>query len=91
MALTSATSSQGTGCAAVDAILTCALGDLANGASATITLVVTIDAVTIDALTTDIITHSARVTSQVLDPDPADNLFDQQTTISIEANPGSNE
>jgi uncharacterized repeat protein (TIGR01451 family) len=85
-ALTSATSSQGTGCAADDSILTCDLGDLANGASATITLVVTID-----ALTTGIITHSAHVTSQVLDPDPADNLFDQQTTISIEANPGSNE
>jgi peptide/nickel transport system permease protein len=86
MALTSATSSQGTGCAAADSILTCDLGDLANGAGATITLVVTID-----VLTTETITHSARVTSQVLDPDPADNRFDQQTTITIEANPGSND
>ena len=84
IALISAPSSQGPGCSNDDSILTSDLRDLSNGANATITLVVTID-----APITEIITNSASVTSQVLDPDPADNRIHQQTVITIEGEPSS--
>src|SRR3990172_8835484 len=62
----SATPSQGSGCSNVSGTVTCNLGSLAAGASATVTIVV-------QTLTSNEISNTAIVSSGVYDPDPSDN------------------
>src|SRR3972149_3130866 len=62
----SATPSQGSGCSNVSGTVTCNLGSLAAGASATVTIVV-------QTLTSNEISNTASVSSGVYDPDPSDN------------------
>ena len=69
----SSTASQGT-CSGT-ATVTCALGDLASGASATVTIV-------IRPTTAGTITNTASVTGNQPDPNTANNTASQDTTIS---------
>jgi uncharacterized repeat protein (TIGR01451 family) len=73
----SATPSQGLGCLlGGDRIIVCALNDLALGASATITFVVT------PITVTGTLTHTALVKANESDPDRLDNTFYEETHIS---------
>jgi peptide/nickel transport system permease protein len=76
MSLVSATSSQGAGCGASGATVVCELGTLPKGASATITIVLTVD-----PATTGTVTHTATVASRVADPDTLDNQLDRSTLV----------
>jgi uncharacterized repeat protein (TIGR01451 family) len=73
----SATPSQGS-CAQAAGVVTCPLGTIANGGTATITIVVT---TTIDGLITD----TAVVSSSTPDPAPANNTASQSTTVTASA------
>jgi uncharacterized repeat protein (TIGR01451 family) len=70
----SATSTAG-GCAEADGIVTCDLGDLVNGASATVTIVV-------KPKKAGIIANTAEVSSISPDPNPADNTDTEETVVS---------
>jgi uncharacterized repeat protein (TIGR01451 family) len=70
----SATPSQGS-CSKLDGTVTCSLGTLANGASLTVTIVVTPTQV-------GLITNAANVMGNEGDPDTADNLTTEYTNIS---------
>jgi uncharacterized repeat protein (TIGR01451 family) len=74
--LVSAATSQGIGCTGIANDLNCELGDLAKGASATVTVVVAVDS---SAFGT--ITNSATVASQMTDPDLFDNQIFRQTEV----------
>jgi uncharacterized repeat protein (TIGR01451 family) len=76
-----ATSSQGSGCAASGGVVTCELGTLTNGASATITI-----AGTIGVSTTGIITNKAVVKSNEIDPHQLDNVLARENVVYAEAN-----
>ncbi len=81
VALVSSTPSQGS-CTGTFPV-TCDLGTLANAATATVTIVVR-------PATPGTITNSASVTSNVFDPDPANNTAAADTTVNdfgITANP----
>ena len=69
----SATSSQGA-CSELAGMVTCALGVLANGASANVEIEVTPQAA-------GTITNQASVTSTLNDPDPEDNTTSTETTV----------
>ena len=56
--------------------ITCDLGDLANGASATVTIVVTTTA-------SGKLTNTATVSSDETDTDPSNNSVAQQTTVTL--------
>jgi uncharacterized repeat protein (TIGR01451 family) len=71
----SAAASQGN-CAEVSGVVTCNLGTLANGANATVTIVV---AATLEGT----IINTATVTSDATDPDPTNNSDDAQTTVQL--------
>jgi len=66
--------SQGTGCAEAGGSVTCDLGDLVSGASATVTLVVT---PTVEGS----ITNTAGVTSGVFDPQSGNNTATEGTVV----------
>jgi uncharacterized repeat protein (TIGR01451 family) len=70
-----ATSSQGS-CAQSSGVVTCALGGLANGASATITVTTTAPSVP------GLISSTARVRGNEVDLVPANNTAVQQTTVA---------
>lgn len=72
----SATSSPGS-CTQTGGVVTCDIGDLANGASATVTITVTVDPTT----PTGIITNTATVTGNEGDPDPTNNTASTTTTV----------
>ncbi len=69
-----ATSSQGT-CAWLDGLVTCNLGALSHGASATVTIGVTPTAIVT-------LTNAALVTAGELDPDAENNLVSIETAVS---------
>ena len=73
----SATPSQGS-CAQAAGVVTCPLGTIASGATATIAIVVT---TTIDGLITD----TAVVSASTPDPVPANNTASQSTTVTASA------
>jgi uncharacterized repeat protein (TIGR01451 family) len=73
----SATPSQGS-CSGTSTV-TCNLGSLTNGASATITIIVT-------PTTTGTISNTASVTSGVTDPNTSNNSASQSTTVDPSAN-----
>jgi len=75
-----ATSSQGPGCSESNGTLVCLLGDMPNGASALITIVVTVD-----RSATGTLAHTTTVTSQAADPHRGDNTFDRETIVKGEA------
>jgi uncharacterized repeat protein (TIGR01451 family) len=82
----SATPSQGS-CMEAGGLVTCDLGSLANGASATVTITVTPFAV-------GTIVNTVSVTGNEDDPDPSNNTDTEETTvvplaISIDIKPGS--
>ncbi|MEO8585279.1 MAG: IPTL-CTERM sorting domain-containing protein [Acidobacteriota bacterium] len=72
--LVSAAPSQG-GCSGTTTI-TCALGGLARGSSATITIVVSVSAAAVPS-----ITNTASVTANETDPNPGDNSATAPTTV----------
>lgn len=72
--LVSATASQG-GCVGTSPV-TCDLGDLADGATATVTLVVTADA-------EGTLTNQAEVSAANDDPDPANNTATASVTVTL--------
>ncbi len=84
-----ALASQGAGCtilpntqdAASGGIVLCDLGTLGNGASAAITI-----AVTIDPLMGGVITNSATIVADEPDPNPADNAVKRENLVYAEAN-----
>ena len=81
--LLSATASQGSGCTVgQDAILSysCDLGNLPNGSTATITIILNVDPFTREA-----ISHSVTVTAREIDPDLSNNSVDAETPVSVEA------
>jgi uncharacterized repeat protein (TIGR01451 family) len=67
---------------AVPGVVTCDLGDLANGASATVTIVVMVDPAATCGST---LTNTAEVVSNESDPDPGDNSASIDTTITCPA------
>jgi uncharacterized repeat protein (TIGR01451 family) len=71
-----ATSSQGAGCSESGGAVVCDMGYLPNGASATITIVVTVD-----PTATGTITHTTTVISQAKDPKTGDNQLDRLATV----------
>jgi uncharacterized repeat protein (TIGR01451 family) len=71
-----ATSSQGAACSESGRAVVCDLGYLPNGASDTITIVVTVD-----PTTTGTVTHTTTVISQASDPDSGDNKLDRPATV----------
>ncbi len=73
----SATPTQGT-CNETRGTVTCDLGDLADGASATVTIVVS-------AGTGGSLTNSATVSSDTADPDPSDDSDSEGTTVTASA------
>jgi DHA3 family macrolide efflux protein-like MFS transporter len=75
-----ATPSQGSGCAESGGIVLCDLGTLPNGASATITI-----ALTVDLLTAGTITNTATVGSSEADPNRLDNLMERENVVYAEA------
>ena len=76
-AFKSADPSQGT-CSRVGGTLTCTLGDLSNGSTAMIAIVVTAPSVTSPAT----ITNSATVTADEDDPAPGNNAASETTTVT---------
>ncbi len=74
--LLAANVSQGNGCNESDGALVCQIGDLANGARAAITVVVTID-----ATAAGVITYTTSVASAATDPDALNNLQKRLTTV----------
>jgi hypothetical protein len=82
----SAATDQGTGCSEASNNLICALGDLAKGASARITIVVTLT-----PSVSGTITNTATVKGSVIDPDPLNNTVFRETSITIQADPTGNE
>jgi peptide/nickel transport system permease protein len=74
--LVSAATSQGIGCSEAANNLNCELGDLARGASATVTIVLAVD-----SLAFGTITNSATVASQMTDPDLLDNQVFRQADV----------
>jgi uncharacterized repeat protein (TIGR01451 family) len=74
LAFVSAVASQGT-CAESGGTVTCDLGALASGASATVTVVAT-------ATVAGVATNIARVTAAEPDPDPADNSASVAATVT---------
>ena len=72
----SATPSQGS-CAEASGVVTCSLGSLANGASATVTIV----AGTPDVADTTVVTNNATVSGAETDPNAANNSVTLDTTI----------
>lgn len=79
----SATPSQGT-CAALDGTVTCRLGTVASGATATIAIVTTVDASDPAGTLAD----AAQVTSDASDPDPADNVAGATAEVNTLADLG---
>ena len=73
----SATSSQGT-CIETQGIVTCNLGNLGNGNSATVVLLGTAN-----SSTPKLITNAASMTSDLPDPITTNNAVSEQTTISL--------
>jgi uncharacterized repeat protein (TIGR01451 family) len=71
--LVSVTATTGS-CAANESIVTCSLGDLSNGSSVTVTLIVTVKKA-------GTITNTAQVNSISPDPDPANNIDTEETMI----------
>ncbi len=69
----SATASQGT-CAEVAGTVTCDLGNVAAGAGANVTILVTTTAA-------GVLTNTAQVAAAEFDPDPTDNSASQTTTV----------
>ncbi len=69
-----AISSQGTGCSGTSTVV-CNLNDLANGATATVTLAIT-------PTEQGIISNTVSVASDTLDPDLTNNSVTQSTTVS---------
>ena len=67
------------GCAEAVGVVTCDFGDLANGASATVTIAVTVDPA---AACGSSITNTAVVTSNKSDPNLGDNSASADTTIT---------
>jgi peptide/nickel transport system permease protein len=86
VSLVSAATDQGTGCSEASNNLICALGDLAKGASARITIVVTLT-----PSVSGTITNTATVKGSVIDPDPLNNTVFRETSITIQADPTGNE
>lgn len=84
--LVSATANQGTGCSEAANNLMCALGDLAKGASARITIVVTLS-----PSMSGTITNTATVRGSVIDPNPLNNTLFREISITIQADPTANE
>jgi DHA3 family macrolide efflux protein-like MFS transporter len=76
-----ATPSQGSGCAESGGVVTCELGTLVNGTSATITIVGSIG-----VSTTGIITNKAVVKSNEIDPQQLDNVLARENVVYAEAN-----
>ena len=74
----SATSSQGS-CSESGGTVTCNLGTLANGATATVTIVVTTPAVT------GTLSSTASVTSDAIDSDTTNNSATQSTVVTLPA------
>ncbi len=74
--LDSTSSSQGSGCVGTSPMV-CSLGNLANGASATVVIVVTAPE------TAAILNNSVTVTSSQVDPNTSDNSANASTTVSI--------
>ncbi len=62
-------------CEQTDGVVTCDLGTLVNGATATVTIVVSLT-------TPGTITNTAMVTANEPDPDPANNTDSEQTTVN---------
>ncbi len=80
--LVSATPSQGTACTGTT-ILTCNLGSVANGASATLTITVQVNAGTAGAT----LANSASVTADQLDPNTQNNTASVTATITAATTP----
>jgi uncharacterized repeat protein (TIGR01451 family) len=57
-------------------ILVCDLGDLPSGASATITVVVSVD-----PLATGVLTHTATIAADATDPDTSDNTVEREIRV----------
>jgi DHA3 family macrolide efflux protein-like MFS transporter len=84
VSLNSAAASQGSGCALLrqaqgarsNGVVTCGLGTLANGASATITI-----AVTLAPSTGGVITNTASVASDEADPNRLNNLLARENVV----------
>ncbi|MBO9534382.1 MAG: DUF11 domain-containing protein [Solirubrobacteraceae bacterium] len=74
--LVTRTSTQGT-CSTVGVQVVCAIGSLAGGASATVTITATVNTSSAESP----VDNTARVTSSVYDPDPADNLSTASTSV----------
>jgi uncharacterized repeat protein (TIGR01451 family) len=81
VALGSATASQGA-CAATSGTVTCSLGSLANGASATILL-----RVTVTAPAPGTVRNTASVSSSRIDPNPANNAATASTIVAAPCAP----
>ena len=79
----SATPSQGS-CAGT-ATVSCALGSIASGASATVTLVVQVGPGFLDA----VVTNTATASSTTADPDPANNSGTATTTVTAPPPPSA--
>src|SRR6185436_17553148 len=77
MAFDSATPSQGT-CSHASGTVTCELGTVANGASATVQIKVR-------PQTTGTITNTASVASELSDPTPGNNTASTPTTVNANA------
>jgi uncharacterized repeat protein (TIGR01451 family) len=77
--LVSATPSQGT-CTAAGGVVTCDLGDLANGASAEVTIVV-------GTSSYGVLTNEAGATSDTADPNGGNNSDVEQTTVQSSSPP----
>jgi uncharacterized repeat protein (TIGR01451 family) len=76
LAYVSATPSQGS-CSEASGVVTCSLGSIANGASATVTIV----AGTPDVLEPTVVTNTATVSGAETDPDSANNTVTLDTTV----------
>jgi hypothetical protein len=74
----SANASQGAGCSETNGVVTCGLGDLLGGASATVTIVVAVDPTTLEET---VLTNFAIVTSAAVDTDPANDSATTTTTV----------
>lgn len=76
LAYVSATPSQGS-CSEALGVVTCSLGSIANGASATVTIV----AATPDVLEPTVVTNTATVSGAETDPDSSNNTVTLDTTV----------
>jgi uncharacterized repeat protein (TIGR01451 family) len=77
-----ATPSTGT-CGELAGVVTCSLGDIANGGTETVTLVVDVAS----SRTTDI-SNTASVSSSTIDPVPGNDSSTQSTTVQVRADVG---